>query len=118
MFCTDKITETNRQLKHFQAKDLIQPKKFLGIEIERERSGRKMFIRVHQKSDVKKLIKRFNMENCYAVETPMKTIQNEKKKNEKRSWKGWDGHIYKVSKISRESNFSSNTWRDLLYAVT
>lgn len=45
-----------------------EPRKFLGIELIRDRKSKTIFI--HQKSFVEKMLITFKMENCNATKTP------------------------------------------------
>ena len=55
--------------KEFAMKDLGEAKKILGIQIKRVRSEGKIFL--SQEDYLKKVLKRFNMENCKSVSTPL-----------------------------------------------
>ena len=49
--------------------DLGPVHQFLGIQIERDRQ--KCTLRIHQKPYIKAILKRFQMDNCNGVSTPM-----------------------------------------------
>ena len=49
--------------------DLGPVQQFLGIQIERNRQKRTL--RIHQKPYIESILKRFQMENCNGVSTPM-----------------------------------------------
>jgi hypothetical protein len=55
--------------KEFDMKDLDATKKILGIEIHRDRDAKKL--RLSQAGYVKKVLKRFSMENAKPVSTPL-----------------------------------------------
>lgn len=57
--------------KHFEIKSMSVGV-FLGLEIDRRKDGS---IHVHQSSYVRKVLKRFNMENCNPVATPSDSNQ-------------------------------------------
>ncbi len=59
----------------FTMTDLGSPRKFLGIEIMRNRDGQKMFL--SQKKFVNGILKRFNMTECKSVAVPMTTVDSQ-----------------------------------------
>jgi hypothetical protein len=68
--CLNKKLEVECILrKNFEIKSLGQPKKFLGIEIERDRKNKVTFI--HQTSFIERIIKRFELEDAKVAKTPM-----------------------------------------------
>ncbi|KAK2577603.1 hypothetical protein KPH14_012189, partial [Odynerus spinipes] len=62
--------ETKKYLKQkFEVKDLGNVKNCLGMTIERDRDNGKL--RIHQAEYIKEILKRFRMEECNPVYTPM-----------------------------------------------
>jgi hypothetical protein len=66
----DAIKSIKSQLTaKYQMTDLGPARQFLGIQIERNRQARTL--RIHQKPYIESILKRFQMENCNGVSTPM-----------------------------------------------
>jgi hypothetical protein len=63
-----KIIKSNLSAR-FKMSDLGPARQFLGIQIERNRQART--IRIHQKPYAESVLKRFGMEACNGVSTPM-----------------------------------------------
>jgi hypothetical protein len=55
----------------YRMSDLGPVQQFLGIQIERDRQKRTL--RIHQKPYIEAILKRFQMDNCNGVATPMET---------------------------------------------
>jgi len=83
--CRDKIRETKRILcGSFKMKILGEPKKFLGIEISRDRDNR--ILQMKQTKFTNAMLERFELENCAGSEIPMRTNQASKKTIRKRKF--------------------------------
>ncbi|GJU58411.1 gag-pol polyprotein [Tanacetum coccineum] len=68
----DRINKLKLQLaKEFEMKDLGPANKILGMQIHQDRVSRKIWL--SQKSYVKKILQRFNMEDCKPISTPFPT---------------------------------------------
>ena len=87
------IEELKKQLNRvFEMKDLGAAKKILGIEIERDRNGGKLYLT--QKSYIEKVLERFGMKNAKPVSTSLpahfrlSSSLSPKSDNEKRSIQG------------------------------
>lgn len=77
--CPDKIRETKKRLsKEFEMTDLGEPKKFLGIQIMRDRENK--IIKLSQTEYIKSMLERFKMNNSKPVKTPIVTNEAEKKR--------------------------------------
>ena len=73
-----KMQEVERLLaKEFEIRNLGSPKKFLGLEIERDCENQVLYI--HQRKFAEKMLKRFDMDRCNPVSTPMITREGERK---------------------------------------
>ncbi|KAE8706559.1 hypothetical protein F3Y22_tig00110392pilonHSYRG00193 [Hibiscus syriacus] len=69
----DHIEELNAQLaREFEMKDLGSANKILGMQIHRDRSNRKIWL--SQKNYLKKILSRFNMQDCKPISTPLPII--------------------------------------------
>lgn len=78
----DKIIETKRRLSNeFKMKHLGEPKKFLGIEIERDLNM--CVMNLTQTKFIDSMLKRFGLLNCRPCSTPMQTNQAERKSERK-----------------------------------
>ncbi|XP_044741866.1 uncharacterized protein LOC123302841 [Chrysoperla carnea] len=70
----EKLEEIKTVLKsEFEMKMLGEPKMFLGMKIERDRSNQEMLI--SQPDYIEKILERFNMKECKPQNTPMVTRQ-------------------------------------------
>nr|GEU68949.1 Gag-Pol polyprotein [Tanacetum cinerariifolium] len=68
----DHINKLKAQLaREFEMKDLGPANKILGMQIHRDRVSRKIWL--SQKSYVKKILQRFNMQDCKPISTPFPT---------------------------------------------
>ncbi|GKA88247.1 retrovirus-related pol polyprotein from transposon TNT 1-94, partial [Tanacetum coccineum] len=68
----DRISKLKAQLaREFEMKDLGPANKILGMQIHRDRVSRKIWL--SQKSYVKKILQRFNMQDCKPISTPFAT---------------------------------------------
>ena len=68
----DHIEELKAQLaREFEMKDLGPTNKILGMQIHRDRSNRKIWL--SQKNYLKKILSRFNMQDCKPISTPLPT---------------------------------------------
>ncbi|GJR12854.1 retrovirus-related pol polyprotein from transposon TNT 1-94 [Tanacetum coccineum] len=68
----DRISKLKAQLaREFEMKDLGPANKILGMQIHRDRVSRKIWL--SQKSYVKKILQRFNMQDCKPISTPFPT---------------------------------------------
>nr|GFC34127.1 retrovirus-related Pol polyprotein from transposon TNT 1-94 [Tanacetum cinerariifolium] len=68
----DRINKLKAQLaREFEMKALGPANKILGMQIHRDRVSRKFWI--SQKSYVKKILQRFNMQDCKPISTPFPT---------------------------------------------
>ncbi|GKB68319.1 retrovirus-related pol polyprotein from transposon TNT 1-94 [Tanacetum coccineum] len=68
----DHINKLKAQLaREFEMKDLGPTNKILGMQIHRDRVSRKIWL--SQKSYVKKILQRFNMQDCKPISTPFPT---------------------------------------------
>ncbi|KAE8697637.1 putative tRNA ligase [Hibiscus syriacus] len=66
----DNIEELKAQLaREFEMKDLGSANKILGMQIHRDRSNRKIWL--SQKNYLKKILSRFNMQDCKPISTPL-----------------------------------------------
>ncbi|GJZ65357.1 retrovirus-related pol polyprotein from transposon TNT 1-94, partial [Tanacetum coccineum] len=61
----------NLVCREFEMKDLGPANKILGMQIHRDRVSRKIWL--SQKSYVKKILQRFNMQDCKPISTPFPT---------------------------------------------
>jgi len=61
----------NSLKKKFDMKDLGEPKKFLGMNIERDRKLGHTQLRIYQKDYIQEALNRFRMSDCNPVGTPM-----------------------------------------------
>ncbi|KAG9450314.1 hypothetical protein H6P81_010279 [Aristolochia fimbriata] len=74
MLIAAKEMEQNNQLKtqlrgEFEMKDLGAAKRILGMEIERDRKGRRLYL--SQKKYIEKVLEKFSMKNAKPVSTPL-----------------------------------------------
>ncbi|GJW36958.1 retrovirus-related pol polyprotein from transposon TNT 1-94 [Tanacetum coccineum] len=68
----DRINKLKLQLaREFKMKDLGPANKILGMQIHQDRVSRKIWL--SQKSYVKKILQRFNMQDCKPISTPFPT---------------------------------------------
>ncbi|GJX23727.1 retrovirus-related pol polyprotein from transposon TNT 1-94 [Tanacetum coccineum] len=68
----DSINKLKAQLaREFEMKELGPANKILGMQIHRDRVSRKIWL--SQKSYVKKILQRFNMQDCKQISTPFPT---------------------------------------------
>ncbi|GKE37029.1 retrovirus-related pol polyprotein from transposon TNT 1-94, partial [Tanacetum coccineum] len=68
----NRINKLKAQLAwEFEMKDLGPANKILGLQIHRDRISRKIWL--SQKSYVKKILQRFNMQDCKTISTPFPT---------------------------------------------
>ncbi|GJR08587.1 retrovirus-related pol polyprotein from transposon TNT 1-94 [Tanacetum coccineum] len=68
----DRISKLKALLtREFEMKDLGPANKILGMQIHRDRVSRKIWL--SQKSYVKKILQRFNMQDCKPISTPFPT---------------------------------------------
>ncbi|GJY77060.1 retrovirus-related pol polyprotein from transposon TNT 1-94 [Tanacetum coccineum] len=68
----DRINKLKAQLaREFEMKDLGPANKILGMQIHRDKVSRKIWL--SQKSYVKKILQRFNMQDCKPISTPFPT---------------------------------------------
>ncbi|KAE8701279.1 putative serine-threonine protein kinase, plant-type [Hibiscus syriacus] len=66
----DHIDELKAQLaREFEMKDLGSANKILGMQIHRDRSNRKIWL--SQRNYFKKILSRFNMQDCKPISTPL-----------------------------------------------
>ncbi|KAH9663295.1 hypothetical protein KPL70_019630 [Citrus sinensis] len=66
----DRIQELKAQLgRKFEMKDLGPANKILGMQIHRDRNNRKIWL--SQKNYLKKILRRFNMQDCKSISTPL-----------------------------------------------
>ncbi|MGZ7209763.1 MAG: reverse transcriptase domain-containing protein, partial [Methanobacterium sp.] len=65
--------------KYFKMKDLGEAKLLLGMEIERDEKG----IRIYQRDYIRKIIDKFGMSECKKVDTPIEEIRGDKNNNSK-----------------------------------
>jgi len=82
----EKLNEVKIRLSNvFEMKDLGEPKNFLGMTIQRNRSKREILI--HQADYTERMLEKFNMEGSNPKDTPMETRQvsnrNKRRKSEK-----------------------------------
>ncbi|GJX27388.1 retrovirus-related pol polyprotein from transposon TNT 1-94 [Tanacetum coccineum] len=71
----DHINKLKAQLaREFEMKDLGPANKIPGMQIQRDRVSRKIWL--SQKSYVKKILQRFNMQDCKPISTPFLTNVN------------------------------------------
>lgn len=76
--CDSKIKHVKLSLsQEFEMPDLKEPKKFLGIEISRNKDEGFTFI--HQRLFIQAMLKRFNMLECNPVQTPAVTHDSQRK---------------------------------------
>jgi len=69
------IQQLKQQLKgKYEMTDLGEMKRFLGIEITRDRKART--IRLNQERYIDEVLQRFSMENCKPMKTPLPTRSN------------------------------------------
>jgi hypothetical protein len=63
----------------FEMKDLGKLKYFLGLDIKQDEDGK---LRIDQKQCILRVLKRFGMEDCRGISTPIKTnLKMEKRMN-------------------------------------
>ena len=55
--------------REYKMVDLGELRQFLGLQVQRNRPGRKLFI--HQRPYVEKILERFQMQDCKGLSTPM-----------------------------------------------
>ena len=114
--CKDKILETKRRLaKEFEIRDMGSPRKFLGIEIERNRGERTMMI--HQTTFINAMLKRFKMTDCKPVDTPMVTPDAERKTDRKTSDDNNKEKIEYREAVGSLMYLASSTCPDITYAI-
>jgi len=66
----DRIKELKAQLaREFEMKDLGLANKILGMQIHRDRNNRKIWL--SQRNYLRKVLRRFNMEDCKPISTPL-----------------------------------------------
>ncbi|KAH9753523.1 hypothetical protein KPL71_015101 [Citrus sinensis] len=66
----DRIQELKAQLaREFEMKDLGPVNKILWMQIHRDRNNRKIWL--SQKNYLKKILRRFNMQDCKSISTPL-----------------------------------------------
>ncbi|KAH9659018.1 hypothetical protein KPL70_023705 [Citrus sinensis] len=66
----DRIQELKAQLaREFEMKDLGPANKILGMQIHRDRNNMKIWL--SQKNYLKKILRRFNMQDCKSISTPL-----------------------------------------------
>ncbi|KAH9781414.1 hypothetical protein KPL71_008457 [Citrus sinensis] len=66
----DRVQELKAQLaREFEMKDLGPANKILGMQIHRDRNNRKIWL--SQKNYLKKILRRFNMQDCKSISTPL-----------------------------------------------
>ena len=66
----DRVQELKAQLaREFDMKDLGPANKILGMQIHRDRRNRKIWL--SQKNYLKKILRRFNMQDCKPISTPL-----------------------------------------------
>ncbi|KAH9681068.1 hypothetical protein KPL71_026802 [Citrus sinensis] len=66
----DRIQKLKAQLaREFEMKDLGPANKILGMQIYRDRNNRKIWL--SQKNYLKKILRRFNMQDCKSISTPL-----------------------------------------------
>jgi transposase InsO family protein len=66
----DRVQELKAQLaREFDMKDLGPANKILGMQIHRDRSKRKIWL--SQKNYLNKILRRFNMQDCKPISTPL-----------------------------------------------
>ncbi|KAH9648557.1 hypothetical protein KPL70_025642 [Citrus sinensis] len=66
----DRIQELKAQLaREFEMKDLGPANKILGMQIHRDRNNKKIWL--SQKNYLKKILRRFNMQDCKSISTPL-----------------------------------------------
>ncbi|KAL3846133.1 hypothetical protein ACJIZ3_003536 [Penstemon smallii] len=66
----DRIKELKAQLaREFEMKDLGPANKILGMQIYRDRNNRKIWL--SQQNYLKKILRRFNMQDCKPISTPL-----------------------------------------------
>ncbi|KAK9146217.1 hypothetical protein Sjap_006120 [Stephania japonica] len=66
----DRIQELKAQLaREFEMKDLGPANKILGMQIHRDINNRKIWL--SQKNYLKKILRRFNMQDCKPISTPL-----------------------------------------------
>lgn len=65
-----RVNELKTQLaREFEMKDLGPANKILGMQIHRDRNNRKIWL--SQKNYLKKILRRFNMQDCKPISTPL-----------------------------------------------
>ncbi|KAH9689148.1 Integrase catalytic domain-containing protein [Citrus sinensis] len=66
----DRVQELKAQLaREFEMKDLGPANKILGMQIHRDRNNRKIWL--SQKNYLKKILRRFNMQDCKSISAPL-----------------------------------------------
>ena len=66
----DRIQELKAQLaREFEMKDLGPKNKILGMQIHQDRNNKKIWL--SQKNYLKKILRRFNMQDCESISTPL-----------------------------------------------
>lgn len=125
LYVDDILVATNSQSKmneiktklasEFSMTNLGEPRKFLGMQIERDRTTKRMFI--HQQKFTESVLRRFNMTNAKVVNTPMVTRDAERKVNESEVNHEKSGLIPYRQAIGSLLYLSNGTRPDITYAV-
>ena len=113
-----KMVEVEKRLgKDFEIKNLGSPKKYLGLEMKRNFEDRILYL--HQRQFIEKMLKRFKMEGCKEVGTPMITKEGERKSMRKvRKLKGNNTEsIHYREAVGSLLYLSEGTRPDIAYAV-
>lgn len=115
-----KMTQIQEKLEEeFELVDLGEPKNYLGFNIERDRQNN--ILKLGQQSYCETLLRRFGMDECKPVSTPMQTrsvlkkIEIESHQNE--TLKQCDKSIPYRAAIGGLRFLASNTRPDIEYAV-
>ena len=83
--CEDKINETKRNLcRAFKMKDLGEPKRFLDIEISRDRKNN--VLKLTQTKFIDAMVEKFGLQNRPGSEIPMRTNRASRKTIRKRKF--------------------------------
>lgn len=121
--CFDKIKQTRIKLENeFEMTYLGRPKKFLGIEIERNIKNKTTCI--HQKTFIDKILNKFDRENkLHPKTTPMTTNQSERKSRGSSKFKLISEHKRELIRIPYREAIGSllylanGTRPDIAYSV-
>ncbi|MBP1527254.1 MAG: hypothetical protein H9Q66_04970, partial [Spiroplasma ixodetis] len=114
---SSKINQTKDILnKEFEISNLGSPEKFLGIEISHDVENSRLML--SQREFILKMLKKFKMEECNPVQTPMVTAESEKKTTKNENIKIDENIIFPYRQAVGSLLYLANATRpDITYAV-